>query len=396
MAPGRLPSTLPGDGHDLIRALWPEVPEHNFPEKAYARFIGYLKSELSILETQTDCFAAADQADELNILSILKEEKDSPQCDILEGVMARYGIQPCNQQNQRRCQASIELAVRMWLTVNVDSEGLAAASQVSPPPARTVWKDKQMSLQTLVQRQFSTSATDQQPGEQIPSGLTMMELCSRSKYRVRWTHNLLEHLTITDSNVILVYEHLVCLLNHQKYSDHSAIPKAIVEEAIDTFVLLFPMTPLEGKRTKRFLKREKREFYTVGYGGRGQRRWLELDHYQYWRKSIAQMMLIMAHPPRGYRQAILDTEGRNFEQVVTIWFGVIATVFTVVALVFGVLSTLLAVEANRLAAEANSLANESLTLGREANKLAKDAYELDRRQACLGPNATEVLSEYCL
>ncbi|VTT63474.1 unnamed protein product [Fusarium fujikuroi] len=96
----------------------------------------------------------------------------------------------------------------------------------------------------------------------------------------------------------------------------------------------------------------------------------------------------MANPPRGWRQAILDTERRNFEQVSTIWFGAIATVLTVVALVFGVLSTL-------LAAEANSLANESLNLGREANKLARDAYELDRRQACLEPNATENLPDFC-
>ncbi|SCN81958.1 uncharacterized protein FFE2_04870 [Fusarium fujikuroi] len=103
----------------------------------------------------------------------------------------------------------------------------------------------------------------------------------------------------------------------------------------------------------------------------------------------------MANPPRGWRQAILDTERRNFEQVSTIWFGAIATVLTVVALVFGVLSTLLVMSANRLAAEANSLANESLNLGREANKLARDAYELDRRQACLEPNATENLPDFC-
>lgn len=382
-------SSISVDGHGLVRALWPEVPKQDFPDQTYARLISYVESELRMLISSKGS-SSTDFHDELNILSILKEEKDSPRHVVLEVVRVRCGI-----QDEAQCRALIELAARIWLTINIDSFGIATIGYASPPPAKVTWNDKEISLRTLVQNQFPTSVTDYQSGEQIPLSLTMMELCSRSKYSVRWTHNLLEHLTIREergSGVILVYEHIICLLNHRKYPDHSAIPEAIVEEALDTFVVLFP---LEDKRTKRFLKREKREFYSVGYGGRGCKRQLQLDHYQYWRKSMAQMGGIMANPPRGWRQAILDTERRNFEQVSTIWFGAIATVLTVVALVFGVLSTLLAMSANRLATEANSLANESLNLGREANKLARDAYELDRRQACLEPNATENLPEFC-
>ncbi|KAI5465112.1 hypothetical protein BGZ63DRAFT_169926 [Mariannaea sp. PMI_226] len=386
----------PGDGHHLLRTLWPEVPKNDFSEKVYSRYIDHLKSELSILETLPDCFAATDQAEELEILGIVKQTTATPQYQVLEKVGARYGFQPSNQQGQTRCQASVELAARIWLTVNIDSFKFAAASQAIPLPARTGWDDRQMSLRMLVLNQFPTSTAGQQPSEQIPSSLNMMELCSRSKYSVRWTHNLSEHLTITEergSNVILVYEHLICLLNHRRYPEDSGLPREIVEEAIDTFVLLFP---LSSPKVKRFLRREEREFYALGYDGRGQKRQLQLDHYRYWRKSIVQMIAIMARPPRGWRQAILDKERRNFEQVVTIWVGAFATIITVVALVFGILSTLLALEANKLAAEANSLANESLKLGREANKLARDAYELDRRQACLGHNATEDLPEFCL
>ncbi|KFA80584.1 hypothetical protein S40288_11688 [Stachybotrys chartarum IBT 40288] len=232
-----------------------------------------------------------------------------------------------------------------------------------------------MSIQTLLQKHFYISSNKNSIADQkIPSSLTIPTLHAKSKIYVRWTNNLLDHLSITEEkgkHTIVFYEHLICLLNHQQHPSQCAIPQAIIQEAIDTFILLFPTTVREMDATKRFLQGRGRDFFTLDVSGLGEDRKLELHHYPYWGRSIEKMMVMLERPPRGWRQAILDSERQNFEQVISIWVGTVATILTVVALGFGILSTVLAFQANRLAAEANVLARESLILGREANELAR-------------------------
>lgn len=383
--------------HEILKIFWPAMLENDFSEKTCQRFIDYIDSELLILTTQAGRFAITDRGDALRIVLVLKEKRHLPLSTVLQEIIKLNEIAPYDEESLARCRASAELAARMWLTVSIDTFSVSASSQSIPPPEKLAWIDDKVALNDLIDEHFSKSADKSETHQQIPPHLTIAELYFRYNYKIRWTDSLLDHLQINQQGEIkeiTVYEHLFCLQNHLRYTEESALPPQIVEEAIDTLNLLFPISWGERKITRKFLRKEKRKFYKLDRCGRS--RQLDLGHYHYWRRNIEQLMTIMAHPPRGWRQVIFDKERRNLERVATFWIGAVATILAIIALVLGILTTKLAYEANRLAERSNALAMDSVNLAREANRLATRSFELDRRQACAEPNATDSIADFCL
>ncbi|KAK3346457.1 hypothetical protein B0T25DRAFT_437752, partial [Lasiosphaeria hispida] len=126
--------------------------------------------------------------------------------------------------------------------------------------------------------------------------------------------------------IITVYEHKICLWNHLRFKDDTALSTAVLEEAIDTLNLLFPFRDAS---TEALLKRDYRPFYGLGYFGR--RKTLDISDYPYWRKRIEELEQILDGPPSGLQQLALD---RNRSNVATA-----VAVLAVAGLVAGVLST---------------------------------------------------------
>jgi len=393
------------ENHWLFEAFWPKIPINEFSTKASQRFADYVNSELSILETQSGRFVVTDRAEVINVVKFLREKRARTLGDILDNLGTHQIVQNPGLNRRAEIHALVELGARIWLTINVDTLGLAAASQKFPPIETLRWNEA-TSLQSLVRSRFNHETTIPGLGEagMIPSHLNIAELCSKYRYRVSWSDSLLEHLTIRDEGgvkEIVFYEHLFCLKYQLEYADESPFPKDVIEEAIDTFNLLFPMTTPMGKDTRRFLRKENRNFYILGPCGR-ERRYLEFSNYKHWRYNIQQLVDIIAGPAPGWRQVLLDRDARNFEKVMTIWIGITATILALITIVFGILALCLALKANdltrkalKLASDANSIAREALILAREANRISRDSYELDRRLACLAPNATNYITEFC-
>jgi len=389
--------------HELFRVLWPKLPVDEPLGEVSQKFVDHMENELKILETQGGCFPPMTRAAMIRVIATLREKMADTLADIINHLASKEQLEP---KKMAKYRASVELAARIWLTVNVDSFALAPASQAFPPAETPTW-DVNASLQSLVKTKFPDPSPAGHTLAMIPSRLTMVELCSGYKCRVRWTSNLLDHLKIRYHGrftEITFYEHLLFLDYHLQYADETPFPKAMLEEAIDTFNLFFPVPPetrIE-KSTRRFLDNNDRNFHLLGLCGR-ERRFLELDKYRYWRPNIQKLVEIVSGPAPTWKKVfLLDRDTRNLEKVLTVWIAIVATALAFITFIFGILAIVLAFQANsletasvELAREANGIAREALAAAQEANRIAVDSFELDRLQACLAPNATEGMSQFC-
>ncbi|KAI0100723.1 hypothetical protein GGR51DRAFT_563823 [Nemania sp. FL0031] len=157
----------------------------------------------------------------------------------------------------------------------------------------------------ILQARFSLTAIpsniDGMDNDIMPSTLTLQHLCSKYGYIIRWTSDLSEHLVVDKVyREIKVYEHLVCLRNHKKYSS-LPLPASIVEEAIDTLVVLFPPNQV---KTKRFLESEGKDFSGLGFCNLEKRR--NLSEYRFFRNRMSELEDIINCPPMAFHQRVLE------------------------------------------------------------------------------------------
>jgi hypothetical protein len=118
-----------------------------------------------------------------------------------------------------------------------------------------------ISLEEVVRKQFSESETEIPGGRlrlQVDPTLTVAYLAENCNLHVEWTSNLAERLhLVRKTRTVKVYQHKICLHNHilqAAASDREPlIPLAVLEEAIDTLNLLFP---IRDAITKAFLSHE--------------------------------------------------------------------------------------------------------------------------------------------
>ena len=129
----------------------------------------------------------------------------------------------------------------------------------------------------------------------IDPSLTIPYLCHYKGYRVFWTSNLAEHLSINwRCRIVTIYEHKISLWNYLGSRKQTVIPRPILEEAIDTLNLLFP---LDDSLTKIFLKQNCKTFHGLGYCSRPREQALDLVRFNFWRERIASLAEIMNEEP---------------------------------------------------------------------------------------------------
>ncbi|KAI0533953.1 hypothetical protein GGR58DRAFT_484704 [Xylaria digitata] len=256
---------------------------------------------------------------------------------------------------------TVELAATFLLGTPVDSDYKFG---------RMTW-DSTMTLGEAVGAAFgSASASDDinsTEDDNIPSYLTMHYLCTRYKYKVLWTNDLRQHLDINSTHrQIKVYEHLICLWNHSRFSA-LPLPKDTIDGAIDTFFLLFPP---DRKKTRRFLEANKdRTFYKLGYCGR--KRCLKLSGYGSWRGRVSELRRILDDSPRGLYQLFSQKNGRDFIGRATFWLTILTTL---AVLILGIIEAIHTTE---------------------SYNIFKKQLEVEVGVACVGAKTAGALPKYC-
>ncbi|KAI8628745.1 hypothetical protein F5Y19DRAFT_112372 [Xylariaceae sp. FL1651] len=351
---------LKDDFVQICRKIWPNLAKHEYVHRTYASVLDYFETQTKSLINRTNDFGLPDT---ISIIERLASDQD-----ILSSRSSCVNIIKVHLP-QVTSEAAIlscgDRALRMMLTldIRIGSRGASILRAGSPI---IDWGESE-SLTETIENHFinnSTCITGMVTGRVDPS-LSLAYLCTYRGFKVFWTSNLSEHLSISwKSKIITVYEHKVFLWNHLRNSNTPIIPRVILEEAIDTLNLLFP---LNDRLTKTFLAQHGKDFQGLGYCSRPRDLCLDLAKFSIWRDRIAELVGIMNEEPKGLKQLALERDGRNLLPFVTFWVAIAVAVLSLLNLPFAILSM----------------------------KYTIKQYELALAQTCSDPSAKDTLPQYC-
>ena len=224
-------------------------------------------------------------------------------------------------------EASIFLAVRLWLMLNV---GSPSTHTFAPGRTSPEWLPDQ-SLDAVISSCFPT--TDIGPKlSQWPSSLNAYNLERIGGFAITWTDHLADHLYLNeDMDTISMYHHVQVLHGlHHSDSSNEPLPNRLLEETMQTLALLIP-------RANRDCKRWFRRVYNQGIGGIDNAAGdVEISHwarspekYHYW----GQRLMILkdaydASEPKDLGQWWYDR--RRKVQWYTFWVAILVLVLTIV------------------------------------------------------------------
>jgi hypothetical protein len=347
---------------EFISRLWLQIPRQDLTSEDYRRFTEYIGSKCKALDARSNPLQPISSEDMLVVIRELQLHKSSTRAKIVHTLGEKLRAK---SPTITAVSKSVDLAATIWLTINIRS----TSELLHQDPAVLRWREDQ-SLSALAAAHFKSTGTKASATVRLGDDLTMANLIAGYGFRIRWTHNLAEHLSFDGAGkIITIYEHKICLRNHLQFKNETALPTAILEEAIDTLNLLFPFGE---PSTDSLLRRQGKPFYGLGYCGR--QRMLDIDKYSFWRGSIQELQRVMDEPPSGLQQLALARNRRNVLSFATFWMATAVSILTIISLVSGVLSTLYA---------------------KRAYDLALLQYELSLAQACTESGAREHLPGFC-
>lgn len=373
---------------DILVALWPNL--HPFPPGAsrnqrtltqYTRFLNHVSAELHAVSQVVSTGLALTRTLLLSIPPLLHSRLDVPRDVLLQQVQAEL----CNLNAEATIPPAIDIwplvraSVYLWLGLDVQKgDDFIRITHTEAGAGSThslVWHED-VSLRSLMESHFTSTPLSKATSigsprvEAVNPMFTMVHLVNYYGFRIYWTSNLAEHLSISwKFKILSIYEHKICLWNHIFCSEDTPVPGPIYEEALDTLNLLFPF---DDAGTKSLLQKEGVNFYSLGLCGRD--RVLDLNKYRHWRAPLKRLVELQSQPPSGLSQLRWNKDGRNALQFATFWIATTVAVLTIVSFVFGILSTIYA---------------------KKGYDIAVLQYQLALAQACAAEGAALQLPGFC-
>jgi hypothetical protein len=328
----------------LINAFWPHLnlTIDDYFEGEYVALLNFWGQTLQNLHPFKHEFATQGWDGMLAIITELSSGRDTKRPALSDVIKKKY-----RYTTDEAIACSIELAVRLWIGVNVRSEGLFVGESAIR------WQNDQ-SLNDFIRTPFEKRKGKAQSSQYLlfDGSFTAVGLKDICRLEIIWTDNLLDHLKLQGprgARQLSIYKHKICLVNHRKEPGPGPMlfPEELLNETIRTLDLLFPGSD---DPTVAFLKEEKVQMWIENPFDMPQA--TELDEFNYWKGRLAQLLGLFYGPPETVRQTLLDT--RNTAQFATIWVAIFGVVFLTV--LFGVLSTVYSAKQYYLAVDAYKLA----------------------------------------
>ena len=290
---------------------------------AYTTFLDYLKKELSSFRHFEAHFAAQSFESIGRIVQIIYANPTKIRAELISTTKEEFIN--CDEDSILR---SIELALRLCLTVNIRSSGVT----VGPTPPHHSWGHNLSSQALLDGAIFQKSERQLSEKEcRIDQEFTAKYLMHVSGVKILWIDNLGEHLRFSHrSRTLKVYQHKICLLHHLN-TPNCILPVNLVEETIDTLNLLFP--PYDPP-TNKFLCKEKKRFNNLGLCGRDPV--TDLRKYSYWRNELYDLIQVFEEPPQQWWQ--LWRYRRNKAEFAQFWIAVLVGIFTMITIPTSIIS----------------------------------------------------------
>jgi hypothetical protein len=315
-------------------------------EEHYTDLFESLKRTLASLQGSGHKFAVQDLNGLLAVLRTVKANQTATKVQLVQELRKLYHNYEVDQIIR-----TMELVARIWLGVHIASTPHWSSVGIKDPHDTNVtWLEEQrldeMPEVVLPSEPHRSVVEDYSLGDSF----TFLNLRKLRHLKIRWTDNLVDHLKLAGrpgNRTLSVYNQKICLVNHLK-NDAPIIQKEILVEAICTLDLFFPISD---EKTAPFLRKEMVNFYHVSPPERSGP--MSLNEFTYWRSNIVQLLELLNGPPETVGQMMLDT--RIASQFTTLWvaifgvflltilFGILATVYSIKQYYIAVLSYNLAV-----------------------------------------------------
>ncbi|KAF9893675.1 hypothetical protein FE257_009843 [Aspergillus nanangensis] len=221
----------------LIRGFWPPKDpslDEDCEIDNFASYFRFFRSECDPVNQPTH--VAHCYHDLLYIHSVIRSNPTAALSELKE-IFSQKG-QLGN--DSIKLATSIELVVRLWLTINVRN-----IMPTSPFAVQNVlaWPDN-ISLSEVIRRWVSYSQMNFQssvfdPAQQFSPFLNIYDMVQTSGLRIIWTDDLASHLLLVGS-VLYLYPH-VTLLERLRDSPDFSLPHDLIQETLATFGLLLPI-----------------------------------------------------------------------------------------------------------------------------------------------------------
>jgi hypothetical protein len=288
---------------ELVRKLWPTSPNFRTDEAAMSKpFMRHLVDEISNTRHKHNVFAACTLGAIAHIVEDIQAMQSRPLEEIIQHLKGEY-----LNFDDAAIQRSLEMCVRLSLTVNVNSRKVAVGGTFHRE--RALEWTRSSSLKTVVEDVFVKRAMSHtsKMGTKVDGAFTADYFVNSCGMELMWTNYLTDHLRLDpDRRVLLVYRHKAFLSNQIQHRTDGPIPEDVSREALDTLNLLFPFGNLA---TKRLLATHGEQgFHDLGTCGRD--RVFDLSEFKYWRKELEVLAEIYHSPPRTWRQLAFDRRHR--------------------------------------------------------------------------------------
>ncbi|KAF2729499.1 hypothetical protein EJ04DRAFT_588685 [Polyplosphaeria fusca] len=323
----------------LITKVWPaaRLDLNNFDYAEYDDFFEHMQRVDKLLHYHDHRFAVQSLDDILKLSDKAREMKSSRLSEVIDSLLLERFL----NGDKRSIQSSLELAVRTCYGININSPSIAIGP-ARPFENRLEWAPNQ-SLEKLIETNLGTdpkagNATRQTRLDSKFSAAYLVKTCGM---QLHWTDNLTDHLRHGERNVIVVYKHKICLINHLKSGSHCPIPRAALTEALDTLNLLFPAGDTSTRQL--LIDEGKLSFYQLGNYGR--ERELDLCHYENWSERLQPLVRIYESPARSWKQ--LATDRRNLMEWAAFWVAVMVAFLTVVSVPCNIIQATYSIKAYR-------------------------------------------------
>lgn len=306
---------------ELLSELWPEISftPTSFDEPSYTHYFDHLGILISQFNRGHRRLFVDTFEDVVFLVRTLRVHPNLPLSIILQQLWPHF-----QDIDERAIKRSLELAIRLWLTININSRPLAWG--IVDTYQRALDWSVELSLQDVLEERFARRpSVTAKKLPLIDGSFTAAYLVDVCGMTLNWTDYLSDHLRPDPNNQVLtVYKHKICLINHLQAP--SAIPTSVLDEALNTMNLLFPFGDLA---TLRLLNREGHsEIY--GLGNCQKKRELDLSKYSYWGEELETLLHRFHHPPKTWRQLVMDR--RNLIEWAAFWMTVMMAFLTFVSI----------------------------------------------------------------
>jgi hypothetical protein len=333
---------------ELIKSFWPHLKD-GFPEDEYGELFQFIGETLREHQPYAEHFSFKDFQGLFDTIRFLQCYQSSTRDQIAAELKSRIFMNCSDEQIIK----SMELSVRLWLGLDVPFSGTFVGVVHSRRGYLRKWKGDE-TLDAMADSCFEKT-TNVVYTECELDDLSAAKLERVCLLHIEWTNCLNDHLKLTGNRgkrILFLYQQKSTLLNHEKAG--SPIPAAALDEAIRSLELLLPTGDPE---TRRLLTK-------AGKLSLLQKAWppkqsaSNLDEFDYWKPRLRRLLNLLHGAPESFLQRLFDT--RDIGQWAALWVGIFGIL--VLTLLFGILATVYAIKQYFLAVESYNLSVKSYEL----------------------------------